>query len=73
MTTRSAARRRHLPTSPFKPEPEPIIETYLVGDRVCHDSYGVGRVTTTEDAAVTVDFGSTTVRVTSPFRKLEHL
>jgi hypothetical protein len=73
MTTRSGAKRRHLASSPFKPEPEPVIETFEVGDRVSHDSYGVGRVTSIEDAAVTVDFGSRTVRIASPFRKLEHL
>jgi len=73
MTTRSGPKRRHLASSPFQPEPEPIIETFEVGDRVSHDSYGVGRVTSTEDAAVTVDFGSRSVRVASPFRKLEHL
>jgi hypothetical protein len=73
MTTRSGAKRRHLASSPFKPEPEPVIETFEVGDRVSHDSYGVGRVTSIEDAAVTVDFGSRAVRIASPFRKLEHL
>jgi hypothetical protein len=73
MTTRSGAKRRHLASSPFKPEPEPVIEVFEVGDRVSHDSYGVGRVTSAEDAAVTVDFGSRSVRVASPFRKLEHL
>ncbi len=50
-----------------------MIETFEVGDRVSHDSYGVGRVVTTESAAVTVDFGSRTVRIASPFPKLEHL
>lgn len=73
MTTRSGATRRHLASSPFKPEPEPVIETFEVEDRVSHDSYGVGRVVSTESGAVTVDFGSKTVRIVSPFRKLEHL
>ena len=73
MTTRPAPHRRHLPTSPFKPEPEPVIETFEVDNRVSHDSYGVGRVIVTESGAVTVDFGSKTVRIVSPFRKLEHL
>jgi hypothetical protein len=73
MTTRPGPKRRHLASSPFKPEPELVIETFGVGDRVSHDSYGVGRVVTTESAAVTVDFGSRTVRIASPFQKLEHL
>jgi hypothetical protein len=73
MTTRPGPKRRHLASSPFKPEPELVIETFEVGDRVSHDSYGVGRVVTTEGAAVTVDFGSKTVRIASPYNKLEHL
>ena len=73
MTTRPAPKRRHLATSPFKPEPEPVIATFEVDNRVSHDSYGVGRVIVTESGAVTVDFGSKTVRIVSPFRKLERL
>jgi hypothetical protein len=73
MTTRPAPKRRHLPTSPFQPEPEPVIETFEVDDRVSHDLHGVGRVTNVESAALTVDFGVRTVRIVSPYRKLEHL
>lgn len=73
MTTRSAPGRRHLPSSPFKPEPVQVIETYEVSNRVSHDSYGVGRVIATERDAVTVDFGSRTARIVSPYRKLEKL
>lgn len=69
MTT-SAARRRYLPNSPFQPDPEPIIEQFECGDLVNHDSYGVGRVIGVEAAAVTVDFRTQTVRITSPFHKL---
>jgi hypothetical protein len=73
MTTRPVPSRRHLATSPFKPEPEPVIETFEVENRVSHDSYGVGRVISTEASAVTVDFGSKTVRIVSPYTKLEKL
>jgi hypothetical protein len=73
MTTRSGPKRRHLASSPFKPDPEPVIETFEVDNRVSHDSYGVGRVVSIEAGAVTVDFGSKTVRIVSPYRKLEHL
>ena len=73
MTTRLVPKRHHLATSPFKPEPERVSETFEVDDRVSHDSYGVGRVVITEPAAVSVDFGSQTVRIVSPFNKLEHL
>jgi hypothetical protein len=65
--------RRHLASSPFRPEPEPTIEQYELNDLVSHDSYGVGRVIQTETAAVVVDFGSQTVRIKSPFPKMERL
>jgi len=70
MTTRA---RRHLATSPFRPEPEPEIEQYAVGDLVSHDSYGMGRVVHVRPAAVMVDFGSQTVNVVSPFHKMTRL
>jgi len=50
-----------------------VIEQYSVDDRVCHDTYGIGRVVSTDPGAVTVDFGSQTVRVVSPFSKMEKL
>lgn len=73
MTTRSAAQRRHLSSSPFKADPEPVIEQFATQDRVTHDEYGLGTVVALEDAAVTVDFGACRVRLTSPFRKLTKL
>ena len=69
----SAGPRRHLATSPFQPDPEPTIERYAIGDLVSHDSYGMGRVIQVEAAAVTVDFRSQTVRITSPFHKMGRL
>ena len=66
-------RRRHLASSPFKPDPEPTIEQYAVGDQISHDSYGLGRVIQFEAAAVTVDFRSETRRITSPFHKMSKL
>lgn len=73
MKTRSAAQRRHLSSSPFKPAPEPVVEEFAVGDRVTHDTYGLGRIVAQEEAAVAVDFGSHQVRVASPFSKLTKL
>ncbi|MGH3118481.1 MAG: hypothetical protein ACRDQ2_15480 [Gaiellales bacterium] len=73
MTKRSGARRRHLANSPFQSEPEPTIEQYAIADLVCHDAYGVGRVTGVEESAVTVDFGWQTVRIVSPFYKMQQL
>ena len=69
MTT-SPARRRHLANSPFQPDPEPVIEQFECGDLVNHDSYGVGRVIRAEADAVSVDFRTQTVRITSPFHKM---
>ena len=73
MTTRSGAQRNHLATSPFAPQPPPVIEQFRLHDTVCHQSHGLGRVIGEESAAVTVDFGSCTVRIASPFPKLEKL
>jgi hypothetical protein len=72
MTT-SAARRRHLANSPFQPAPEPVIVQFECGDLVTHDWYGMGRVIAAEADAVTVDFRTETVRITSPYRKLAAL
>jgi len=71
MTPRSGPRQRHLASSPFAPRPEPVIEEFEVGDRVSHDSHGMGRVISVESGAVTVDFGAQTVRIVSPYSKLE--
>ena len=73
MTTSSGARRRHLASSPFQPDPEPIIENYAVEDLVSHDSYGLGRVTGADAGGVTVDFRTHTVRIASPFTKMAKL
>lgn len=69
MTT-SRARKRHLASSPFQPDPEPVIERFERGDLVSHDTYGVGRVIGVEAEAVTVDFRDRTVRITSPFSRM---
>lgn len=74
MNTNTAGNRRRLPTSPFKPRPEPVIEKFTVEDRVTHDQYGLGRVIAAEDGvAVTVHFGSQEMRLVSPFAKLTKL
>jgi hypothetical protein len=72
MTT-SPARRRHLASSPFKADPEPVILQFELGELVSHDSYGVGRVVGVEGGAVTVDFRPQIVRIASPFPKLNKL
>jgi hypothetical protein len=50
-----------------------VIERFERGDLVSHDSYGMGRVVSAEPDAVTVDFGTQTVRITSPFAKMSKL
>ncbi len=72
-STRSGSQRRHLASSPFKPRVEPDIEHFEVDDRVSHQALGLGRVVGTESAAVTVNFGTRTMRIPSPFHKLEKL
>jgi len=67
------AQRKHLPESPFAPRPAPVIEEYGVDERVTHDKYGLGRVIAAEHAAVVVDFGSTRVRIPSPYTNLSKL
>jgi len=73
VTTSSGPRGRHLASSPFKPKAELPIEVFETGDLVSHDSYGVGRVVSVENEAVTVDFRDQTLRVASPFRKMTKL
>jgi hypothetical protein len=70
-----AATRRFLPTSPFKPPPEPPpAEQFAVQDRVTHDKYGLGRVIRVEDdTALVIDFGTQQVRITTPCAKLTKL
>jgi hypothetical protein len=71
----SAATRRYLPSSPFKPPPEPPpVEQYAVQDLVTHDKYGLGRVILVEDeTAVVVDFAPRMVRILAPFTKMTKL
>jgi hypothetical protein len=73
MNTSSARGPRHLATSPFAPKVEAPIAEYTLGDRISHDTYGLGRVTGVEPHAVTIDFGSQKVRVPSPYARMELL
>jgi hypothetical protein len=52
---------------------DPPVERYSVDDRVSHDTYGLGRVTGIDATAVTVDFGTQKVRITTPFEGMELL
>jgi hypothetical protein len=66
------ARRRHLPTSPFKPpSAAPPLTEFELEDLVTHDKYGLGRVVEIEPArAVLVDFGTQRIRILAPYAKL---
>lgn len=72
--TKPAAPKRHLPTSPFKAPVAPAPKHFAVGDQVTHDMYGLGRVIGVEDGiAVLVDFGSSQMRILSPYSKMTKL
>ena len=73
MTTPHGSRPRHLSSSPFAPAVEEVVEVFEVDDRVCHDLYGLGSVTQVDTHGVTVDFGAQSVRIRTPFAKLQHL
>lgn len=65
--------RRHLANSPFKRDPQPVVESYDVGDRVSHVRHGLGVVIAKTAHTVTVRFASANVRVESPYTKLTRL
>lgn len=72
--TKSPAPRRHLPTSPFKAPADPLAKHFELGDRVCHDRYGLGRIVGVEDGiAMLVDFGSVQARIVSPYTGMDKL
>jgi len=52
----------------------PAPKHFAVGDQVTHDVYGLGRVIGIEDGiAALVDFGSTRMRILSPYAKMTKL
>ncbi len=73
MTSSRGSRPRHMSSSPFAPPVEAEVEVFEVGDRVCHDLYGLGTVTHLDSHAATVDFGAQSVRIKPPYAKLQHL
>jgi hypothetical protein len=75
MSSRGTGSRRFIPNSPFASnEPAQEAETYEVGDQVCHDRHGLGRVIEKTGASELVaDFGSTVRRISLPSTKLTKL
>ncbi|NEB76690.1 hypothetical protein G3I40_15880 [Streptomyces sp. SID14478] len=72
--TKPAAPKRYLSTSPFKAPAASPLKHFDVGDRVTHDMHGLGRVIGIEDGvAALVDFGSTQLRILSPYTKMTKL
>ncbi|MBT3166858.1 hypothetical protein HTV80_27715 [Streptomyces sp. Vc74B-19] len=72
--TKPAVSKRHLPTSPFKAPVAPTPKHFAQGDQVTHDVYGLGRVVDVVDGvAALVDFGSTPMRILSPYAKMTKL
>jgi hypothetical protein len=69
-----AATRRYLPGSPFNNSPaaRPVKE-FAVQDQVTHDRYGLGRVISTDETGVVVDFGTQQERIAAPYSKLTKL
>jgi hypothetical protein len=71
-----AAARRHVPGSPFnskRAEAERVVH-FTVGERVCHDRYGLGTVVGTDgETTVDVDFGQGPRRLTAIASKLQKL
>ena len=71
---KKAVTRRYLPNSPFKAPDVPELEEYEVGDRVMHDTFGIGRVVALEGRlAVRVDFSPQIERITLPCPKMTAL
>ena len=71
---KSPALRRHLPTSPFNAPAVAPVPEFVLGDRVSHDRYGLGRVTgVEEEVALLVDFGSHQARIVTPFKGMQRL
>ena len=69
-----SSRSKSLAASPFAPPAEVVPVIYTVGERVCHDTFGLGRVISVEGTiAVSIDFGSFTRRVTLPASRLMSL
>jgi hypothetical protein len=76
MTSRGAGTRRQIPGSPFSRPVSPAEpdETFAVGDQVCHDRHGLGRVIEiTGTTELVADFGSTVRRIPLPSPKLTKL
>ena len=72
--TASPRRRRYHPSSPFQASPEIPAEVYEVGARVCHDTFGLGRIVSLQGSqSVQVDFGADVKHIPLPCAKMTNL
>jgi hypothetical protein len=53
-----------LPTSPFRrlETTQPTTDGFVVGGRVTHDRFGVGKIVAVDPEFVTIDFGGGAIR-----------
>jgi len=56
--------RKVLPTSPFTriDTTPPTTDGFLVGGRVTHDRFGLGKIVAVDPEFITIDFGGGTVK-----------
>jgi hypothetical protein len=73
MRPRLPVKKPVLATSPFRNQPQQVVPVYEVGDRVTHDSRGLGRVVRISADRIEVAFGSQTVSLTATNSKLHPL
>ena len=64
---------RRLRPESCRQHPVAEVAVFETGERGCHDLYGLGTVSAVDTWAVTVDFGSQSVRIKPPYAKLQHL
>ncbi len=70
----SPRRRRYHASSPFQAAPEVEDEVYEAGARVCHDTYGLGRIVSIQGTtSVQVDFGDGAKHIPLPCAKMTNL
>ncbi len=66
--------RRRPASSPFAAPATVVPEVYVVGERVSHDGYGLGRVISVEgETSTQVDFGSGARHIALPCRAMTAL
>ena len=74
VSTHRAAAPRRSPNSPFKDRPVAEVETFEEGDRVSHDTHGLGSIVSLVNGnSVLVAFGENRQMIATPYPKLHKL